>query len=107
MSGIPLAGRCDVGHRGRVAGGYRTGEGEASECEIAHKGGIWLAIRGGCRTVGVVRRMVRPDRWFIMGYSDAIKAVFTVADIQDSVAWSWDENDIAFTDDDVDCENPF
>lgn len=42
-----------------------------------------------------------------MGYSDAIKAVFTVADIQDSVAWSWDENDIAFTDDDVDCENPF
>ena len=42
-----------------------------------------------------------------MGYSDSIKAMFTVADIRDSIALSWDDDDIAFTDDDVDCDNPF
>ena len=51
--------------------------------------------------------MVHPDGKCVMGYSDSIKAVFTVADIQDSVRWSWDDDDIAFTDSDIECDNPF
>ena len=42
-------------------------------------------------------------------HTDAIRTIYTAADIRDEITFGWDDDDIAVLDDDADieCENPF